>query len=471
MDDFSRERVAYWDGVATKKDPGWSRGYHERLESIYSFLVSPGKRVLELGSGRGDLLASLKPSLGVGVDFSGAMVEQASRRHPNLEFVESDVHDFKVDEKFDVIILSDLINELWDVQHVLNRVSQMCHRRSRVIINTYSRAWDAPLKAVRTLGLASPIVKQNWLTVEDTENLLRLVGLEPLRAWPEIIWPLKTPLIDKLANEYLAKLWPVRHLALSNFIMARPAAAATEPLERKPIVSVVVPARNEAGNIPAILDRTPDMGGGVEMIFVEGHSSDDTWATIQREIAARPDKNVKAFRQTGKGKGDAVRLGFQEASGDILMILDADMTVPPEDLPRFCEALVRGDADFVNGVRLVYPMEAEAMQTLNVAGNKFFSLAFSFLLGQPVKDTLCGTKVLFARDYQDIAQNRAKFGDFDPFGDFDLLFGAAKLNLKIVDMPVRYRERTYGSTNIQRFRHGWMLLKMVSFAANHIKFV
>jgi glycosyltransferase involved in cell wall biosynthesis len=236
-------------------------------------------------------------------------------------------------------------------------------------------------------------------------------------------------------------------------------------------VSIIVPARNEAGNIAQIFDRTPKMGQGTELVFVEGHSRDDTYAVIAQQITAHPECRCQLLRQTGVGKGDAVQLGFANASGEILMILDADLTVPPEDLPRFYEALWAGKGEFVNGVRLVYPLEKQAMRFLNLVGNKFFSLAFAWLLGQPIKDTLCGTKVLWKADYELIVANRAYFGDFDPFGDFDLLFGAAKLGLKIVDIPVRYRERTYGTTNIQRWKHGWLLLRLVLFAAGRIKFI
>jgi glycosyltransferase involved in cell wall biosynthesis len=234
---------------------------------------------------------------------------------------------------------------------------------------------------------------------------------------------------------------------------------------------VIVPARNEAGNIAQIFERMPRMGSETEIVFVEGHSKDDTYATIEREIARHPEWRCQLLRQSGKGKADAVRLGFAQASGDVLMILDADLTMPPEDLPRYYDALVTGKAEFVNGVRLVYPMEEEAMRLLNLFGNKFFSVAFSWMIGQPIKDTLCGTKVLWRSDYDLIAANRAYFGDFDPFGDFDLIFGAARLNLKIVDLPIRYRERTYGTTNIDRWRHGWLLLRMVRFAARRMKFV
>jgi glycosyltransferase involved in cell wall biosynthesis len=270
------------------------------------------------------------------------------------------------------------------------------------------------------------------------------------------------------SNRYLAKIWPFKYFALTNFIIARPKIL---PKETNPAVSIIVPALNEAGNVEELINRTPEMGSMTEILFIEGHSTDDTFDTINNAIQTYPQRNIKVFQQVGRGKGDAVRLGFSQAQGEILMILDADMTVPPESLPRFFDAINSGTGELINGVRLVYPMEIQAMRYLNLVGNKFFSLTFSWLLGQPVKDTLCGTKVIRKKDYEKIVQNRSYFGDFDPFGDFDLLFGAAKLNLKIVEIPVRYAERTYGATNIDRWRHGWLLLRMVLFAARKIKFI
>jgi glycosyltransferase involved in cell wall biosynthesis len=295
--------------------------------------------------------------------------------------------------------------------------------------------------------------------------MLTLAGFETIRTWQEVLWPLP---LGGFFNKFLVRLWPFRELALSNFIIARP---QPKRAKEEPKVSVIVPARNEAGNIRAIFERLPQMGAGTELVFVEGHSKDDTYETIQKETAAHPKISSLLLQQSGIGKADAVRLGFEKASGEVLMILDADLTVPPENLPRFYEALVSGKGEFINGVRLVYPMEDQAMRSLNFLGNKFFSLAFSWLLGQPIKDTLCGTKVIWKNDYEHIAANRRYFGDFDPFGDFDLIFGAAKLNLKIVDLPIRYRERTYGSTNISRWKHGLLLMRMVAFAARRIKFV
>jgi ubiquinone/menaquinone biosynthesis C-methylase UbiE len=468
---YQQTRRNHWDRVARRMDfwKGWSGAYHERLKQIYRFRVTPGQRVLEIGCGRGDLLAALKPNRGVGVDFSTEMVRRGRISHPEIEFLEADGHDLNVLEgPFDVILLSDLIDDLWDVQRVFEQLSQLCNPRTRLIVNSYSRVWEPLLLVAAKLELARPRLTQNWLTVEDVTDLLNFSGFEVIRSWQEILWPIRTPLIANLCNKFLVKLWPFRLFAMTNFILARP---SPEKLSVPPSVSVVVAARNEAGNITEIFNHMPEMGSGTEIVFVEGHSQDDTYSAIEMEIAAHPEKKSQLHRQTGVGKGDAVRLGFAHASGDILMILDADMTVPPEDLPRFYDALISGRGEFINGVRLVYPMEDEAMRFFNFLGNKFFSLAFSWLLGQPVKDTLCGTKVLWKRDYELIAANRSYFGDFDPFGDYDLIFGASKLGLKIADLPIRYRARTYGSTNIERWRNGWLLLRMVVFAAKRIKFI
>jgi len=441
------------------------RWYHRRITEIYRYLVSPNQRVLEIGCGMGSLIARLQSSRGVGVDFSAEMIARAKQKHPNIEYLQIDAHDLSaIEGEFDVIILSDTINDLWDVQRALEQTKRLCAPHTRLILNFYSHLWQIPLALAQSLNLAAPMLDQNWLTPEDIDNMLHLAGFESIRFMQEVLFPFP---LGGLANRYLVKLWPFRAFALSNFVIARP---APQPADQ-PSVSVVVAARNEAGNIKSIFERVPKMGSKTEIVFVEGHSRDATYATIEKEIALHPKTPSALFQQTGIGKADAIRLGFEKATGDILMILDADLTVPPEDLPRFYDAIVSGKGEFINGVRLVYPMEKEAMRTLNFIGNKMFSLAFSWLLGQPIKDTLCGTKVMRREDYEQIAANRSYFGDFDPFGDFDLIFGAAKLNRKIVDLPIRYRERTYGATNISRWKHGVLLLRMVAFAAQRIKFV
>jgi len=466
------ERIEHWNKVALKmhKWRGWGGYYHRRLKEIYSCVIPAGSNVLELGCGNGELLAALNPRKGVGVDFSGEMIALASERHPGLRFIQADAEEFSSEEKFDFVILSDILNEAWDVQELFEHVRELLSQNGRLLINVHSRLWELPLTLAVKLGLAKPGLGENWLTVSDIDNLLNLSGFESIKSTHEILFPFGVPLLAPFFNKFLVRFWPFNHMGLTNFMVARFQKPAYSHLAL-PRVSVIVPARNEAGNIENILSRVPGMGRGTEIVFVEGNSTDNTWEAILQGIERHKEKQCLSFQQTGKGKGDADRLGFAKATGEILMILDADLTVPPEDLPRFYDALVSGKGDFINGVRLVYPMEEEAMRFFNLIGNKFFSLAFSWLLDQPVKDTLCGTKVLWKNDYERIADNRHVFGDFDPFGDFDLLFGAARLNYKIVDLPIRYRARTYGATNIERWKHGWLLLRMVAFAARRIKFI
>jgi hypothetical protein len=441
---YQKQRIAHWNRVSRQKENPRRPGtvYHKLLQHYYRFFIPPGLR------------------------------RCAAQKHRRLFFIRCDAHEIPIKEKFDVIILSDLVNDLWDVQHVLDRLQPLTHRRTRVVLNFYNNLWRMPLGLAKRMGLGANMLEQNWFSPHDVSNLLELSGYEIIHHRPVILLPLRIPFVSNLANRYLVNFAPLSWFALTHFVIARSNNIRESSVSQTPpSVSVIVPARNEAGNIEEIIERVPDLGCDTELVFVEGHSSDNTYETIQQIIESNPGGKCKLFRQTGKGKGDAVRLGFKEATGDILLILDADMTVAPEDLVRFVEALSSGRGEFINGVRLVYPMEDAAMRFFNMVGNKFFGLAFSWLLGQAIKDTLCGTKILWKRDYELLARNRDYFGNFDPFGDFDLLFGAAKLNLKIVEVPIRYRSRRYGDTNISRWRHGAMLLKMVIFAAKRIKFI
>jgi ubiquinone/menaquinone biosynthesis C-methylase UbiE len=472
---FEEVKKAFWQANAIVRKSKASIYYHHRLQEVYKNLVPPGSKVLELGCGAGDLLASLMPLQGVGIDFSSAAISQAKKNYPHLNFYLQDAHAISLENiRFDYIVISELVNDLWDVQSVILNLRPYCHPGTRLILNFYSHLWNGPLSLARLLGQATPVSLQNWFTPEDANNMLEISGFEKLKSWRAILIPFYIPVFSKLANRYLAKIFPFNHLCITNFLIARPHPKIFESqqniiLTNKPSVSVIIAARNEAGHIKQLISRIPQMGHSTEIIFVEGNSTDDTYEVIESCIRYNP--LCKLYKQTGKGKGDAVRRGFEVATGEVLMILDADITVPPEDLPKFYDLIATGAAEFVNGVRLVYPMENEAMRFFNLIGNKFFSWTFSYLLGQPIRDTLCGTKVLWKKDYQRIANGRKYFGDFDPFGDFDLLFGAARLNLKIVEVPIRYRARVYGETNISRWSHGWLLLKMVVFAARRIKFI
>jgi SAM-dependent methyltransferase len=442
--------------------------YYEDQTRYFQFLVPKGLRVLEVGSSLGNLLAALKPSRGVGVDLREAMVNEAARQHPSLEFHVSDAETLELRERFDVIILADVIGHLQDVEAALTRLHRVCTTRTRIIVSNYNYLWEPVLRLGEKIGMKMPQREQSWLSPADIVNLLHLSDFEVVKRERRLLFPKRIPLLSTLFNKFLAYLPLVNKLCLCHYVVARPRVRDTGDIFS---TTIVIPCRNERGNIEAAVRRIPPFGGHQEIIFVDGHSTDGTPEEIQRVMAAYPARDIRFLVQDGTGKGDAVRKGFAQAKGDILMILDADLTVPPEDLPKFYDAIASGKGEFINGCRLVYPMESQAMRVLNLLANKFFGMAFTWLLNQRIKDTLCGTKVLFRRDYERLVTNRHYFGDFDPFGDFDLLFGASKLNLHILEIPIRYQDRTYGSTNIQRFAHGWLLLKMTIYGFFRLKAV
>jgi hypothetical protein len=404
----------------------------------------------------------------VGTDWSSTLIETARSQHPHLHFLVADAEDLQLTETFDYVILSDVLSTLTDVQPVLERVRTVCHPRTRIVITDYSYLWEPVIRLARAMGLATRHPAANWLPPAVIRDLLEITGFEVIRTEGRILLPVHIPVVSRVLNQVIARLPLLNRLCLVSTVVARSRAAREH--DRPPTCSVMVPCRNERGTIAAIFEGVPEMGSGTELVFVDGHSTDGTVEEIERCIRARPERHVTVLRQSGTGKGDAVRQGSAAATGDILMILDADLTVAAEDLPKFYYALVSGHGEFINGSRMVYPMAGQAMQLLNLTANKLFSLWFTHLLGQPLRDTLCGTKVLWRDDYERIAAQRGFFGDFDPFGDFDLLFGATRFGLQIREIPVRYSARVYGETNIRRFAHGWLLLKMSVVAMRRLKY-
>jgi glycosyltransferase involved in cell wall biosynthesis/SAM-dependent methyltransferase len=472
-----------YDALAPQRDR-WkakNRFYHAALERIYIGLIPAGSRILELGCGTGDLLAAVKPALGVGIDVSGQMVHLAVKRYPGLNFIQGDAEHLPFDTTFDFILLSELAGHLTDIQQTLTNLRAMCSDHTRLIISYYNFLWEPTIRLGEQIGWKMPEEHQNWLGEQDVLNLLELADFEPERLGRDLILPVPLLGISPFVNNALRETPLIRHLNLIHFVVAKPRPRRVfNPLS----CTVVIPCRNEEGNIELAIDRLPHLGKGTEVIFVDGASTDGTISKIEAQIKKYAGvKDIKLIHQApalaGKaqtstlmlpqGKGDAVRQGFAAACGEVLIILDADLTVPPEELPKFYEPLASGKAQFVNGTRLVYPMENEAMPVLNFFGNKFFSVVFTWLLGQPIKDTLCGTKALLKADYERLTAGRPYFGDFDPFGDFDLLFGAARLKLRILEVPVHYRRRIAGESKVRFFRHGQLLIRMASIALYRFK--
>jgi len=460
------------------------------LASALGRLIPPEASVLEAGCGNASLLAALPQAHKAGFDFLPEVVERARAEQPGLQLFVDDATTAPspASPGFDAVVCDRLLHSVLDIRALLTNLKARVNQGGRIYLTAFSYFWEIPARLAELAGWKRPAPTANWLSDSDLQNLFRITGLEVVRYEDRMLLPLDVPGLSTLLNRYVGRLPGLQPLSLYRIYVLRKVAEAPAALTAArpgstpadgsftsttaPSVSVVVPTRNEAGNVQAALDRTPVMGAFTELIFVEGGSTDGTWETIQQAMTAyRGPLRLSAYQQTGKGKGDAVRLGFEKAHGDLLMILDADLTVPPEDLPPFYDVAVSGQADYVQCTRLVYPMEPGAMRFFNKLGNVAFSRLFTYLLQQPIKDTLCGTKVIWRTDWDRLVRNRGYFGDFDPFGDFDLIFGVSRLNLKIAEIPVRYRDRVYGETNIQRWKHGLLLLRMSALAARKLKFV
>jgi SAM-dependent methyltransferase len=468
-----REFQAYVEAGLNEQDRRrkFNAAYREDDRKFMRFLIPPGKRVLELGCGSGELLAALEPSYGVGVDFGAKTIARAKGLHPGLNFVLGDAEDpvtlSAIEGPFDYVVIADTIGMFEDIDGTLKLIHHLCGPSTRIIISYYSHLWEPILKLAELVRLRSKQPRINYIATVDFLNLMDLADFEVISQEQRQLIPLRLFGLGPFVNRYIAPLPGIRQLCLRTYLVGRPIYKFPD---RKFSASILIPCRNEKGNIENAILRMPRFGSSQEILFVEGNSSDGTFEECERVRDAYKDVwDIKVLKQDGKGKGDAVRKGFAAATGDVLMILDADLTMPPEALPKYHAVIESGKAEFVNGTRLIYPMENEAMRPLNLIANRCFAYLFSYLVNTRLTDTLCGTKVLMRKDYEVLARERGYFGNFDPFGDFDLIFGAAKQNLKIVETPIHYKARTFGETQISRFRDGWLLLKMVWFAYRKLK--
>lgn len=442
--------------------------YHKSTHKFVSEIIPKQASVLEISCRGGELLASLRNKVKAGADSDMELIAYARKRNRKIKFTTVDNLKALGGTRYDYVLLSHTSSDIDDLQLLIKALKKHSHNQTRFVVMFFNFMWKPILDLGEILGLKTPSEKEpNWLTEDDVDNFFYLESFQKIKSGRNFLFPYKIPVLSTVFNRYISKLPLINSLCLNAYLMYKPIAP-----KKDYSVSIVIPARNEEGNMKGIFKKIPKFGKKIEIIFVEGHSKDNTYRVIANEIKKyKGPIKASLFKQNGIGKGNAVRFGFSKAKNELLMILDADLTVDPKELPKFYEAVSQSMGELVMGSRLVYPMEKQAMRNLNYVGNKLFSTAFTYLLDQKIKDTLCGTKVLLRSDYEKIRRNRNIFGDFDPFGDYDLIFGASKLNLKIIEIPIRYKERTYGKTNISRFKHGLLLVKMCYFAVKKLKFI
>src|SRR5437899_2007650 len=441
-----------------------NRYYYQLLNRLLRFLVEPQKKVLSVRCDIGNLLAVVRPSKGKGIDICGEIVAIARQRNPSFEFAvafpdkEEFQQAFKPDEKFDYILFND-IGDTVDVLQALRNLKPLCSRHTRLLVTTDNHLWEPLVTFAEWTGMKVPRTEQNWLSRVDIRNLMKLAGFEALETHWIVLLPKYVPLLSAFLNRFCARLPFFKRLCMTQVVVGRmlPSAVPKEELS----VSVIIPCKDEKGNVEDAVRRMPQLGGQTEIIFCDDQSTDGTAEEVLRVASGYPERHIQLEHGLGICKSKNVWTGFNAAAGDVLMVLDADLTTMPEELVYFMDVIASGQAEFVNGSRLVYPVPKGAMNGANMLGNKFFSVAFTYLLGQRVKDTLCGTKVLWRSDWERIKPMLGRWGTEDRWGDYELLFGAAKLNLKILDLPVHYQERIYGSTKMTKvFRNGLVMLKM-----------
>ncbi len=446
-----------------------ARYYYFNLKRLLKFIVEPGRRVLQIHCDIGHLLDAVAPARGLGIHPSAGHLEIARKNYPDLEFRQMDAHDFACDEKFDYVMLCNAIGDIVDVEATLLRCQKVMAPESRLVLVWTNYLWQPVFKLAERIGLKSRQPTLNWFSPSDVENLLSLTGFEPVKENQALLLPVYVPFVSWFLNSVLARIPPFHRLCYVKSLVARP--VKTPRTLAQPRVSVIVPCKNEVDNIQAAVERIPALGSHTEIVFCDDKSTDGTAEKVREMQRLHPEKDIKLVEGPGVCKSLNVWAGFDAAQGDVLMILDADLTTLPEELPYFYAAIAEGRGEFINGSRMVYPMAEDAMKPLNVLGNKLFSLAFSYLLGQRIKDTLCGTKVLWKKDYERMKALRGTWGVMDRWGDYELIFGAAKLNLKIVDLPVHYVERIHGETKMtKRFKNAAVMARMCLAALVRLRF-
>lgn len=454
---------AHFDAIASEL-PRWNQKnayYYACLSRLLRTFIPPERTVCEIGCGTAELLDAVQPAMGAGIDCSPEVIRLARERYPKFTFYEGDIDAASpIAYAFDYVVCSDLVGYLDDIHASFKNFHALCSDRTRVIVTKYSRLWSPVLTLAAKLGLKQPHPFLNWISQRDVVRLLQLADFEIIHQGRRVLFPKYIPWFSAFVNRVLAALPLLNRLGVIEYVICRP--VPRRMVDARFRVSVIVPTRNERGNIEPIVQRIPTLGSGTEILFVEGHSDDGTGAEIQRVIAAYEGKrNIRCVAQPGRGKWDAVRTGFAEARGDILMVLDADLSVDPAMLHTCYDVISARRGEFVFGSRLIYPMERDAMQPLNTFMNRRFGAAVARVTGQHVTDAFCGTKVLFRRDFEQMPTLPPRWEQLDRYGDLTLFYGAAALSLKMVEVPVHYRARRYGSSKMLRFREGWRFLRAV----------
>ncbi len=368
-------------------------------------------------------------------------------------------------KKYKTIILTDLFEVSTDILELLSMVNKLLGKDGIIVICSINQKWNRILNLFERLNLKDGNQKRLFINSTIVLNIAKVTGLEFVTQRNKQIFPFRMLGLGSLINNILEILFFPFSFGIRIYSILNQQEKFNE--EKKYSKSIIIPAKNEEKNLKPLLNQIPELEEDHEIILAIGDSEDKTYEVAKEIKEARCwPFEVKVIKQTGKGKANAVWEAVEEASKEVIIILDADISVNPETIVQFNSVIDTGKASFVNGTRLIYGMESGAMRIVNNLGNRIFQYIVSIIIGQKITDSLCGTKVFFRKDFNKIKLWKELVQMKDPFGDFDMIFTAGYFGLKILEIPVRYQARVYGVTQIKRFRDGY---KLIIYLLNSIK--
>lgn len=428
---------------------GKKRFFRECIIDFLQHSIVEGKRILIIGGNISEEAIRFAPSYSAEL-FSGkdAFPGRASGGYQNVTYLNKGLLDFEADETYDYIIFYESLNYEGDLYSIFRKLKKIIHRDSKVFVIEINPFILFLLKILSRVGLLVPDFKRNMLHLSDLENLVNIFGFDIVDKGYRFAVPFKIFGLGDVINSILPRVSLLRNFCFGQYIVFRlhPLEAGKQNLS----CSVVVPCHNEEGNIADCIARIPNFGAWREIIVVDDGSTDRTKDMVKKIMRGRSDIRLISYEKNC-GKGYAVNIGWQEAKGDVFMMLDCDSTTPPEELALFHEAMEYG-AEFVNGTRVIYPREKNSIPFFNRLGVTFFAHLISWITQKRISDTFCGTKV-FLKKYWNCFQIKEFL-----WGDWDLFFTAARYRMKMLELPVHYKTRKHGVTKMRPVKHGIILL-------------
>ncbi len=385
--------------------------------------------------------------LGQNIDSNKIFIKEIDEQYQikhkdNIHYVNENIENILSD--CDTVVISDIEHQLNPAKNLLN-LSRIVGDNTKIILLSKNMVWMILIKILKLFFSFSP-KKNNFLPSSYLDNLYSSCNLELIRQEKIIALPINIPFLTKIINR-IFRLPLLNFFCMSNIaILKKKIKNSSNHKDLK--ISFIIPCKNEQDNIKVFEQKINENTEPDEYLFGDDNSSDKTSDEIDKLIEKLSDKKIIKYNGPGICKSENVYKGIDLSSGDIIVIYDADHTVSFEDIKFSVSIMKKTNVDFINCTRMIYPQKDGAMKFANFIGNTIFASLFSLLFKKKITDTLCGTKIFYKKDWEKIKENTSQWGMKDLWGDFDLLIGAYKNNLKITEVPVTYYERRENETKM-----------------------